>query len=470
MTQHSVTIITPTTGKKSLLSLIKSVDNQSLQGITYHLLLWDDKRDSDVDPASFNNEHRFSIVAPPGSGRNGSAPGSLLRAIGLLTAKTPWVTFADDDVVWDPTHLEELNRSIGSAHWISTLRKIWSPGGKLIGVDTFESVGDDASRTTPYEMCDGNTMLFRREFGVYASVLYRETTEYNDDRLMYAYLKKNAGPRGRTGIPTINHTCPTSLEEFFAQNCIPMPSRTIEFFNEYHLGDNVFHIMFLRKLCSMTTDNFVYYVNHAYLVELQHHVVEYESRITLLPLQQKTPTAINAWIGEIYYTHPNKRMYDIFYVDWFNYLTTKIYGKSLNINLYSDYQPLSISKNPIDILVINSLPQSNQFPLNIALFDNKIKELAQKYSVITTRKIEGVPCTLDNGLTLVDIGCIASNASHVVAINTGPITACLNKWAISRVKSWIVGDVNHSYSFDNVTQVKSTEELVNAITREFHDK
>jgi hypothetical protein len=70
-------------------------------------------------------------------------------------------------------------------------------------------------------MVDNNCMLFRREHGTAAAVLYRETRLYNDDRLMYAFLKRNAGKRGRTGTPTINHVCPQHLIDFCKQNCSP---------------------------------------------------------------------------------------------------------------------------------------------------------------------------------------------------------------------------------------------------------
>jgi hypothetical protein len=94
-----------------------------------------------------------------------------------------------------------------------------SPSGGVLGVDRFESVGDDPERRVSYEMCDNNCMMFRRPFGVTAAPLYRETRQYNDDRLMYSFLKQHAGPRGRTGTPTINQVCPERLEEFFHANC-----------------------------------------------------------------------------------------------------------------------------------------------------------------------------------------------------------------------------------------------------------
>ena len=214
-----ITVITPTTGKKSLNRLIESIDSQS-QGRVFHLLLWDDKREGDRNPESFNSTTRHSVVAPNGSGRNQDAPGSILRSVGLMLARTPWVTFADDDVWWDSDHLTKIEKLMATHNWLSVLRRIYKPPlGELIGVDKFESVGDDVSRRVPYEMCDGNTMAFRRELGVGAAHLFRETTEYNDDRLLYAFLKHYGGPRGTTNEASINQICPEKLIVFFQRNC-----------------------------------------------------------------------------------------------------------------------------------------------------------------------------------------------------------------------------------------------------------
>lgn len=214
-----ITVITPTTGKESLGRLIESIDSQS-KGRVFHLLLWDDKRDSDIKPETFNSTSRHSIVAPNGSGRNKDAPGSILRAAGLMLARTPWVTFADDDVWWDNNHLDEIAPLMNTCNWLSVLRRIYKPPNcELIGIDRFESVGDDISRKVPYEMCDGNTMVLKREFGVGAAYLFRETTEYNDDRLLYAFLKQYAGPRGKTNQASINQICPDKLINFFLSNC-----------------------------------------------------------------------------------------------------------------------------------------------------------------------------------------------------------------------------------------------------------
>lgn len=220
--ENLITVITPTTGKPSLELLIQSIGNQTLSGLVFHYLLWDNCRDPGAkEPNSYNSAERISLVLPPGTGRNVNAPGSPLRAIGLIAASTPWVTFADDDVRWEPDHIESLVDAVKGKNWGSTLRRIWSPTGELLGFDRFESVGDDPSRRVSYEMCDNNCMIFRRELGVHAAALYRETQNYNDDRLMYQFLKQYAGPRGKTGKATINQICPARLVDFFKKNCSP---------------------------------------------------------------------------------------------------------------------------------------------------------------------------------------------------------------------------------------------------------
>ncbi|MCU0868845.1 MAG: hypothetical protein MUF30_04470 [Burkholderiales bacterium] len=218
----ALTVVTPTTGKASLEALIASMDAQQGAPGILHLLLWDEVRDaSAVDPRSYDGPTRRSLECPWGLGRNGDAPGSPLRAVGLMAAPTPWVTFADDDVRWAPDHVAALLAAAGSGQWASTLRAVEAPDGTPLGVDRFESVGDDPQRRTPWEMVDNNCLLFRREWGVAAAAQYRETRAYDDDRRMYALLKAQAGPRGRTGRPTLVHTCPERLVPFFREFCSP---------------------------------------------------------------------------------------------------------------------------------------------------------------------------------------------------------------------------------------------------------
>ena len=233
MDKPIITVITPTTGKDSLKKLINSLDNQSVPFV--HILLWDDKREGAYlypDPKTFvvadpfkveisrEGAVRYSIVVP-GNFVKGSASGSALRAIGLMAANTEYVTFADDDVWYDLNHLENMLSVIQSEkkEWVYCRRKIWTAKGEYLGEDHFESVGSGSSRKVPYEMVDNNTMMFSRRFGTSGACLYRETTEYNDDRLMYTFLKEYAGEPAKSEAVTVNQVCPARLEQMFRQNC-----------------------------------------------------------------------------------------------------------------------------------------------------------------------------------------------------------------------------------------------------------
>ena len=224
-----VTIITPTTGKKNLYKLIESVDKQSIPSV--HILLWDDKREDDFlypdsktmevkQPYSLRSESRYSIIIP-GSFVKGQAYGSALRSIGLMAANTPYVTFVDDDVWWESNHLETMVKTLEDSkkEWCFCVRKIWDSNREYLGEDHFESVGNSPERKVPYEMVDNNCMIFTQKFGVSGACLYRNTENYNDDRLFYSFLKQYAGEPVKTNLATINQICPRRLEEMFRQYC-----------------------------------------------------------------------------------------------------------------------------------------------------------------------------------------------------------------------------------------------------------
>jgi glycosyltransferase involved in cell wall biosynthesis len=210
-----ITVITPTTGRPSLARLIESLRAQSVPYL--HILLWDDKRhEAAADPASYQDDATLSLCLR-GRMIRGKAAGSALRAVGLMAANTEYVTFADDDVWFEGNHFSALMSAISGKNWAFTLRKLYSPSGDFIGVDRFESVGDASRR--PYQMVDNSSNMFKRVFGVAAAQYFRETEDYNDDRLMYEILSKHAGPPGKTGVATVNQVCPPELEDYFRRYC-----------------------------------------------------------------------------------------------------------------------------------------------------------------------------------------------------------------------------------------------------------
>jgi len=228
-----LTVITPTTGRDSLFNSIESLKNQKYPVPIRHLILWDNRREGKFlfppigaqanDPLDLEGEegnYSSNCIVIKDNFIQGKAAGSALRAVGLMAANTKWVCFMDDDVMWDSGHAESLLKSVADKEWGYCKRRIWTiaaDGYECLGVDEFESVGEDAK--TPYKMIDNNCMVFKKKYGVSAACMYRNTNQYNDDRLMYNFLKKYAGEPGKSNEATVNQVCPERLIEFFRNGC-----------------------------------------------------------------------------------------------------------------------------------------------------------------------------------------------------------------------------------------------------------
>jgi hypothetical protein len=230
-----LTVITPTTGKDMLLNSIESIKRQEVSFPIKHIILWDDKREGNflyppegqmtaLNPYSLEVEegnYESNCIVIKGSMIQGAACGSALRAVGLMAANTEYVTFADDDILWEKNHAQSLIDSLNGQEWGFCKRAIWTitDGGEYecLGVDNFESVGEEAK--TPYKMVDNNCMVFKKKYGISAACLYRNTADYNDDRQMYSFLKKYAGEPSKSGLASVNQICPDRLVDFFRKNC-----------------------------------------------------------------------------------------------------------------------------------------------------------------------------------------------------------------------------------------------------------
>ena len=224
--KSTITVITPTTGRNSLKNLMETIISQNINIRINHLILWDNFRNGEIDPkhnlfVGMSPNYKPTNIVIDDNFVNGEAKGSSLRAVGLMLANTEYVTFSDDDVMWEKNHISTMLEAIKDKNWCYCRRKIWTElednSYEYLGVDEFESVGEEAK--TPYKMVDNNCMMFKRRYGVSASPLYRETLEYNDDRLFYNFMKQYAGEAGKTTLPTINQVCPSKLVDFFRAGC-----------------------------------------------------------------------------------------------------------------------------------------------------------------------------------------------------------------------------------------------------------
>src|SRR5256885_13686177 len=96
------------------------------------------------------------------------------------------------------------------------------------------------------------------------------------------------------------------------------PTRT---FNAYHLGDNLIHLNFLRKVALANPDRrFVHYAQWNYLGQLGEVVVDIPN-IELADFNYMMPAdAIDSWRGAngFWYSHPNRNDFVAFHIEWFD--------------------------------------------------------------------------------------------------------------------------------------------------------
>lgn len=228
-----LTVITPTTGKESLFNAILSLKNQKSAIPIRHIILWDNKREGEFlfpdesgkiklinDLEVESGAYSSNCIVVKDNFIQGQAVGSALRAIGLMIANTEWVTFMDDDIMWDSCHIESIMNAVENSEWGFCKRRIWTNNNgeyECLGIDEYESVGEEAK--TAYKMVDNNCLVFKKKYGISAACLYRNTTSYDDDRLMYNFLNMYAGVPAKSNETTVNQICPERLINFFSKYC-----------------------------------------------------------------------------------------------------------------------------------------------------------------------------------------------------------------------------------------------------------
>jgi hypothetical protein len=227
-------------------------------------------------------------------------------------------------------------------------------------------------------------------------------------------------------------------------------------YNEYHLGDQLHHLHYLRKVCQLNPDvEATHYCKEEYhpqLLPLLEGVP-----ITLLNLTDKPQDAVNTWINADWYFHlsPFRHRWLEFHLDWFSNLSSRLQVlnpmQTPNSFLF-DYPALEKNHSEsYDYLIINSEPKSNQVPnFNHQYFHLRIHYLQQQgYTVITTHPTDLCPCTQHTNMTITDIGCLSKNVKHIEAIDTGPIWTTYNIWNANTVLSRTAYTITHQINLLN---------------------
>ncbi len=221
--------------------------------------------------------------------------------------------------------------------------------------------------------------------------------------------------------------------------------------NAYHLGDNLVHLNFLRKVALANPDRqFVHAAQWQYLRQLQDIVADVPN-LGLTDFNYTTPSdSINAWRGDkqFWYSHPDRLDFVKFHVEaWFPYLADR-----MNIenpikcakDMLFDYPALRTEpRHPTgcDILVINSAPGSGQFSgydqYQLAILAGSMVRNGQSV-VVTDDFPKNLVSTQRLGYTVTEIGYLSLYCHTILMVSTGPSWPTFNIWNQESVKNRII--------------------------------
>jgi hypothetical protein len=217
---------------------------------------------------------------------------------------------------------------------------------------------------------------------------------------------------------------------------------TLHTFNAFHLGDNLLHLHFLRRLAAAYPQ-----IEFRHTTQPAHHA-------QLLPLVADLPQitleadfatlpagALNAWrgAGGWFYAQPDPWDFLQIHLRWFRHLAAQM-GLESPIacarDLLFDYPALQAP--PADgglerVLVVNSPPRSGQWQgFDHSAFDRLIAQLdAAGHNVVTTSPslLPHIPCTQAQQMDVTAIGRLSQRCPVILGCVTGPMWPTLNIWA-----------------------------------------
>jgi len=240
------------------------------------------------------------------------------------------------------------------------------------------------------------------------------------------------------------------------------------------------NLKFFYNISSIMKENniFINYYYNPESIKNAGELQKYTDSNTMLvkPYSEAPKNAIELWmrneIDGINFVNFTK-YYSLFYSNILRQIGLE--GMGIDTSLFQKedylltiYDSLDDKYKDIDILIINSEPKSGQFNYNKEAFDSLIKKLSESHRVVTTSPVnDSIPCTMDNGLTLQDIGAVSTHSKYILGIATGPMIPCFNLHTKNYVKKWIILD-RTQYIFEGLNySVQPNLPDINSIKTEF---
>ena len=210
-------VITPTTGKDTVMRAIESVAQQTIP--TEHLIVEDGKDVATKGLWRFELglSNAEIITLPENVGADGWYGHRVYAAMPLMV-NADYILFLDEDNWFEPNHVETMINKIKSKDlmWAYSLRRIIDEQGQYIGDDDCESLG---RYPTFYDhtlnFVDTNCYCFKREYLV--TVAHAFYGQWGADRQFYKAAASTLPAFGCTGEATVNYRAPERLLGMFAE-------------------------------------------------------------------------------------------------------------------------------------------------------------------------------------------------------------------------------------------------------------
>lgn len=249
----------------------------------------------------------------------------------------------------------------------------------------------------------------------------------------------------------------------------------LHLYNIYHLGDNIFNIIFFNKIYPyLCKKNIIiqYYCNHNYHTQVKEFI-QYPERIILRSLEERGDKGLELWINNRNLVNHYELQclvgFDTYYIYFYNYILKQLKFPILLFDLKYKDEDLIFRQNRIltnypkyknlDILFINSEPLSGQYPYPRQEWNQFITNLNKKYNIITTLKVKDVDCTMDIRLSCKDIAALSIEAKYIIAINTGPFVGCYNEYTLQHVQKIYIFVQNLTFDHPKIERHHHINEL-----------
>ncbi len=254
-------------------------------------------------------------------------------------------------------------------------------------------------------------------------------------------------------------------------------------FNSNHLGDTIFCFICFYHIKNYIEQNDIqifFFCNDSNIRQLSEF--KYSRNINIFPIgnMPENEEVHDLWIGQSieynYYdavSYKNEyfnvflsNFYNIFLqkinipirIDNFIYDDAGLYVRCAEIN----HRTNDKYKN-IDFLFNNSRPFSGQIDYDEYEWDNFAIELSKKYNIVTTKKVGGIKCTLEDNLTVRDIAAISSGIKKFILLGNGVAAGLMNKYIVhdAEIVYYLCGrDVLSFPNFVNKTHINQMSFLL----------